>query len=68
MQDGKLQEELQVGEREAGENTAGFHVVLVEPEIPPNTGNVARTCAATGTRLHLAKPMRFTIDDAHLKR
>ncbi|MGI6752189.1 MAG: tRNA (cytidine(34)-2'-O)-methyltransferase [Anaerovoracaceae bacterium] len=45
-----------------------FHIVLVEPEIPPNTGNVARTCAATGTRLHLIRPMGFEIDNTKLKR
>ncbi|MEA4988538.1 MAG: tRNA (uridine(34)/cytosine(34)/5-carboxymethylaminomethyluridine(34)-2'-O)-methyltransferase TrmL [Anaerovorax sp.] len=45
-----------------------MHIVLVEPEIPPNTGNIARTCAATGTTLHLVKPLGFSIDDAHLKR
>ncbi|WP_324824411.1 tRNA (uridine(34)/cytosine(34)/5-carboxymethylaminomethyluridine(34)-2'-O)-methyltransferase TrmL [Sinanaerobacter sp. ZZT-01] len=45
-----------------------MHIVLVEPEIPPNTGNIARTCAATGTVLHLIKPLGFSIDDAHLKR
>lgn len=45
-----------------------LHVVLVEPEIPPNTGNVARLCAATGCRLHLIEPMGFTISHAKLKR
>lgn len=45
-----------------------LHIVLVEPEIPPNTGNIARTCAATGTRLHLVKPLGFSIDDRSLKR
>lgn len=45
-----------------------FNIVLVEPEIPPNTGNIARTCAATGCRLHLVKPLGFSIDDKHLKR
>lgn len=45
-----------------------FHVVLVEPEIPQNTGNIARTCAATGTKLHIVKPMGFSIDDKKLKR
>lgn len=45
-----------------------LHVVLVEPEIPPNTGNVARLCAATGCRLHLIEPLGFTISDAKLKR
>lgn len=43
-------------------------IVLVEPEIPPNTGNIARTCAATGAKLHLIKPLGFSIDDAHVKR
>lgn len=47
---------------------AELNIVLVEPEIPPNTGNVARTCAATGARLHLVGPMGFRIDDAKLKR
>ncbi|MBE6032399.1 MAG: tRNA (uridine(34)/cytosine(34)/5-carboxymethylaminomethyluridine(34)-2'-O)-methyltransferase TrmL [Firmicutes bacterium] len=45
-----------------------FHIVLVNPEIPPNTGNISRTCAATNTKLHLVKPLGFSIDDAHLKR
>lgn len=45
-----------------------FHIVLVEPRIPQNTGNIARTCAATGTHLHLVGPMAFTIDDSKLKR
>ncbi len=45
-----------------------MHVVLVEPEIPPNTGNVARLCAATKTRLHLIEPLGFRLDDAQLKR
>ena len=45
-----------------------FNIVLVEPEIPQNTGNIVRTCAATGTRLHIVKPMGFTIDDKKLKR
>ena len=45
-----------------------LHIVLVEPEIPPNTGNIARTCAATGTKLHLVKPLGFSIDDKSLKR
>jgi tRNA (cytidine/uridine-2'-O-)-methyltransferase len=43
-------------------------VVLVEPEIPPNTGNIARTCAATGTKLILVKPLGFSVDDATVKR
>ncbi len=45
-----------------------FNIVLVEPEIPQNTGNIARTCAATGSRLHIVKPMGFAIDDKKLKR
>ena len=45
-----------------------MHVVLVEPEIPPNTGNVARLCAATNTVLHLIEPFGFKLDDAQLKR
>ena len=45
-----------------------FNIVLVEPEIPQNTGNVARTCAVTGTRLHLVKPYGFIITDKNLKR
>jgi tRNA (cytidine/uridine-2'-O-)-methyltransferase len=45
-----------------------MNLVLVEPEIPPNTGNVARLCAATRTRLHLIEPFGFKLDDAQLKR
>ena len=45
-----------------------FHIVLIEPEIPQNTGNIARTCAATGCALHLVGPMGFEIDNAKLKR
>lgn len=45
-----------------------FNIVLVEPEIPQNTGNIARTCAATGCHLHLVKPLGFDVDDKHLKR
>ena len=47
---------------------ATLNIVLVEPEIPQNTGNIARTCAATGTRLHIIEPMGFKIDDRKLKR
>lgn len=46
----------------------GLHVALVEPQIPPNTGNIARLCAATGTSLHLIEPLGFSIDDHDLKR
>ena len=45
-----------------------LNIVLVEPQIPQNAGNIARTCAATGARLHLVKPMGFSIDDKKLKR
>lgn len=45
-----------------------FHIVLLEPEIPPNTGNIARLCGATGTILHLVEPLGFSIDDRQLKR
>jgi tRNA (cytidine/uridine-2'-O-)-methyltransferase len=46
----------------------GLHVALIEPKIPPNTGNVARLCAATDTPLHLIEPLGFALDDAHLRR
>ncbi len=45
-----------------------FHVVLVEPEIPPNTGNIIRLCANTGARLHLIEPLGFPLDDAKMRR
>lgn len=45
-----------------------LNIVLIEPEIPQNTGNIARTCAATGARLHLVEPMGFKVDDKKLKR
>ncbi|MBO5285769.1 MAG: tRNA (uridine(34)/cytosine(34)/5-carboxymethylaminomethyluridine(34)-2'-O)-methyltransferase TrmL [Clostridia bacterium] len=45
-----------------------LNIVLVEPEIPQNTGNIARTCAATGASLHLVRPLGFEINDKHLKR
>lgn len=45
-----------------------FHIVLVEPEIPQNAGNIARTCAATGTRLHMIRPLGFEVSDKYLKR
>lgn len=44
------------------------HIVLFEPQIPANTGNIARTCAATNTALHLIEPLGFSTDDKHLKR
>lgn len=45
-----------------------FDVILVEPEIPPNTGNVIRLCANTGSRLHLVEPLGFVLDDRRLRR
>ena len=45
-----------------------MHIVLVEPEIPGNTGNIARLCAATGFELHLVRPLGFSTDDKYLKR
>lgn len=45
-----------------------FHIVLFEPEIPPNTGNIIRLCANTGADLHLVKPLGFSLDDKQLKR
>ncbi len=45
-----------------------LNIVLVEPEIPQNTGNIIRSCAATGTKLHLVRPLGFCMDDKHLKR
>ena len=45
-----------------------MHIVLYEPEIPQNTGNIARTCAATGVSLHLIRPLGFNIDDKYVKR
>ncbi|BBA93132.1 MULTISPECIES: tRNA (cytidine(34)-2'-O)-methyltransferase [Streptococcus] len=50
------------------EETAKNHVVLFEPQIPQNTGNIARTCAATNSPLHIIKPMGFPIDDRKMKR
>lgn len=52
----------------SSETTATLHVVLVAPEIPPNTGSIARLCAATYTRLHLIRPLGFSLDDRYLKR
>ena len=45
-----------------------IHVVLYEPEIPQNTGNIMRTCVATGSMLHLIEPMGFSVDEKHLRR
>ena len=52
----------------AADAAPALHVVLVAPEIPPNTGSIARLCAATYTRLHLVGPLGFSLDDRHLKR
>ncbi len=54
--------------KQDGEKDWPFHIVLVEPEIPPNTGNISRTCAITGTKLHLVKPLGFSIGDRAVKR
>jgi tRNA (cytidine/uridine-2'-O-)-methyltransferase len=51
-----------------GDNRAMFNIVLVEPEIPPNTGNVIRLAANTGCRLHLIEPLGFSMDDRHMRR
>ena len=45
-----------------------IHIVLYEPEIPGNTGNIMRTCVATGTKLHLIEPLGFSLDESHLRR
>ncbi len=54
--------------RDDAPSGAPLHIVLVEPQIPPNTGNVARLCAATGCALHLVEPLGFSIEDRELKR
>jgi tRNA (cytidine/uridine-2'-O-)-methyltransferase len=50
------------------QNRKHFHIVLIEPEIPPNTGNIGRLCAATGTHLHLVGKLGFSLDDKHMRR
>ncbi len=52
----------------AAESAHGLSVVLVHPEIPPNTGNIGRLCAATRTALHLVRPLGFSLEDRYLKR
>jgi tRNA (cytidine/uridine-2'-O-)-methyltransferase len=52
----------------ARDPSPALHIVLVQPEIPPNTGSVARLCAATGIRLHLVRPLGFSLEDRYLKR
>ena len=49
-------------------NSGMFHIVLVEPEIPPNTGNIIRLAANTGCTLHLVEPLGFSLDDKHMRR
>ena len=51
-----------------GNNGAMFHIVLVSPEIPPNTGNIIRLAANTGCNLHLVEPLGFSMDDKHMRR
>ncbi len=67
---GDLARATQPADRVRSESPAAapLHIVLVEPQIPPNTGNVARLCAATGCSLHLVEPLGFSIDDRDLKR
>jgi len=55
-------------DKKGGTALAELNIVLVEPQIPQNTGNIARTCAATGAALHLIRPLGFTVTDAKLKR
>ncbi|MEA3362217.1 MAG: tRNA (cytidine(34)-2'-O)-methyltransferase [Thermodesulfobacteriota bacterium] len=50
------------------QNQEPFHIVLIEPEIPPNTGNIGRLCAGTGSHLHLVGKLGFSLDDKHMKR
>ncbi len=52
----------------AMQNCHYFHIVLIEPEIPPNTGNIGRLCAATGAHLHLVGKLGFSLDDKHMRR
>ncbi len=61
---------MQPQDRLSGGSASGapLQIALIEPEIPPNTGNVARLCAATGCALHLVEPLGFSIDDRELKR
>lgn len=54
--------------KDVGDNSTMFHIVLVEPEIPPNTGNVIRLAANTGCSLHLVEPLGFSMDDKHMRR
>jgi tRNA (cytidine/uridine-2'-O-)-methyltransferase len=54
--------------KNANKGQHAMHIVLVAPEIPQNTGNIARTCAATGAKLHLVKPLGFSLDNRYMKR
>lgn len=56
------------GARRERQGNGMLNIVLVEPEIPQNTGNISRTCAVTGARLHLIEPLGFSIDEKHLRR
>jgi tRNA (cytidine/uridine-2'-O-)-methyltransferase len=67
-EEGKLQSEVNWAEVRVLEMDSTLQVVLCQPEIPQNTGNVARTCAATRTRLHLIEPLGFSLSDRYLKR
>ncbi|MBP8644758.1 MAG: tRNA (cytidine(34)-2'-O)-methyltransferase [Syntrophobacteraceae bacterium] len=65
---GERETGLVTQEDQSGEKVFPLRVVLIEPEIPQNTGNIARTCAATHTPLHLVEPLGFFLTDRHLKR
>jgi len=60
--------EIIATQSDRGASAPALHVVLVAPEIPPNTGSIGRLCAATHTRLHLVRPLGFSLDDRHLRR
>ena len=64
----RSQREIYVQKNIKGEIKMKLHVVLVEPEIPQNTGNIARTCAAIGAKLHLVHPLGFSISEKAVKR
>jgi len=59
---------LKNGKKQSEMHTFNLNVVLYQPEIPQNTGNIARTCAAVGAKLHMIKPLGFSVRDRHLKR
>ena len=67
----KIDRKIQIAEpdpRWGGADDTQLHIVLVEPQIPPNTGNIARLCAAAGAHLHLVKPLGFALENKHLRR